>query len=183
MQLHLILRARSLTMCAALGFLLCVVGALAQSTTQGPAGKDSPLTDKRLMSDADFMTFLLQVDSALPKWETALKSIEPEKDSQISYALGKMIVENRDIGLMDIGNIHTRVAKLRVKRTVSDELVLSLSLQTLSDSIEEEVGVEAIANMTLSDLEKLAPELTTLRLHIVNDVIARVALLEKGTCP
>jgi hypothetical protein len=84
---------------------------------------------------------------------------------------------------MDIGNIRTRVAKLRVKRTVSDELVLSLSLQTLSDSIEEEVGVEAVANMTLSDLEKFAPELTTLRLRIGNDVIARVALLEKSTCP
>jgi hypothetical protein len=70
-----------------------------------------------------------------------------------------------------------------VKRTVSDELVLSLSLQTLSDSIEEEVGVEAVANMTLSDLEKFAPELTTLRLRIGNDVIARVALLEKSTCP
>jgi len=183
MQLHPITKPRSLTMCATLGILLYVVGAWAQSTPQRPAGKNPPLTDKRLMSDADFTTFLLQVDSALPKWETALKNIEPEKDSQISYALGKMIVENRDIGLMDIGNIRTRVAKLRVKRTVSDELVLSLSLQTLSDSIEEEVGVEAVANMTLSDLEKFAPELTTLRLRIVNDVIARVALLEKSTCP
>jgi hypothetical protein len=94
-----------------------------------------------------------------------------------------MIVENRDIGLMDIGNIRTRVAKLRVKRTVSDELSLSLSLQSIFDSIEDEVNIEAIANLTNSDIEKFAPELTTLRLRILNDVVARVALLEKGTCP
>jgi len=165
--------AKSRALTAALVVLLCASRVVSQSQ----------VNDKRLMTDADYKTFLLQVEAELPKWETALKNIEPEKDSQISYALGKMIVENRDIGLMDIGNIRTRVAKLRVKRTVSDELVLSLSLQTLSDSIEEEVGVEAVANMTLSDLEKFAPELTTLRLRIVNDVIARVALLEKSTCP
>lgn len=164
-------KSRALT--AALAVLLCASRVVSQSQ----------INDKRLMTDADYKTFLLQVEAEIPKWETALKNIDPETDARIPYALGKSIVENRNIGLMDIDRIHTKVAKLRVKRTVSDELGLSLSLQSIFDSIEDEVNIEAIANLAHSDLEKLAPELTTLRLRILNDVIARVALLEKGTCP
>ena len=164
-------KSRLLT--AALLVLLCASRVVSQSQ----------VNDKRLMTDADYKTFLLQVEAELPKWEMALKNIDPETDARIPYALGKSIVENRNIGLMDIDRIHTKVAKLRVKRTVSDELSLSLSLQSIFDSIEDEVNIEAIANLTNSDIEKFAPELTTLRLRILNDVVARVALLEKGTCP
>lgn len=164
---------KSRALSATLVVLLCASRVVSQSQ----------VSDNRMMTDADYKTFLLQVEAEIPKWETALKNIDPETDSRIPYALGKSIVENRNIGLMNIGDIRTRVAKLRVKRTVSDELGLSLPLQSLSDSIEDEVNIEAIANLTLSDLEKFAPELTTLRLRIGNDVIARVALLERGTCP
>ena len=159
--------AKSRALTAALVVLLCA----------SPVVSQSQVSDKRLMTDADYKTFLLQVEAELPKWEMALKNIDPETDARISYGLGKSIVENRNIGLMDIDRIHTKVAKLRVKRTVSDELSLSLSLQSLSDSFEDEANIEAIANLTLSDLDKFAPELTTLRLRIGNDVIARVALL------
>jgi hypothetical protein len=152
---------------------LCAFGVVSQAQ----------VNDKRLMSDADYKTFLLQVEVALPKWEMALKNIDPEKDSEIPYSLGKSIVENRDVGLMEIGEIRIRVAKLRVKRTVSDELALYNFLQSLHDSIDEEGAIEAIANLTLSDLKKFASELSALRMRIGNDVIARVALLEKGTCP
>ena len=164
---------KSRALAVALVVLLCA----------SPVVSQSQVSDKRLMTDADYKTFLLQVEAELPKWEMALKNIDPETDARISYGLGKSIVENRNIGLMDIDRIHTKVAKLRVKRTVSDELSLSLSLQSIFDSIEDEVNIEAMANLTNSDIEKLAPELTTLRLRILNDVIARVALLEKGTCP
>jgi hypothetical protein len=40
-------------------------------------------TDLRLMSDADYKTLLSQVETALPKWETALKNTDPEKNSQV----------------------------------------------------------------------------------------------------
>lgn len=139
--------------------------------------------DTRLMSDADYKGFLLQVKTSLPKWETALKNIDPEKSPQISYAIGKVAVQNRDVGLMEIGYIRTYVAKLQTKRTVTGELALSGFLMSLYDSMNEEVGWEAIANVTLSDIEKYAPELSALNIHIGNDVRARVALLEKGTCP
>jgi hypothetical protein len=139
--------------------------------------------DKRLMSDADYNVFLLQVKTALPKWEAALKNIDPEKDPQISYAIGKMVVQNRDVGLMEVGYIRTYVAKLQTKRTVTGELALSGFLMSLLDSMNKELDWEAIANGTLSDIEKYAPELVTLNINIGNDVRARVALLEKGTCP
>jgi hypothetical protein len=54
---------------------------------------------------------------------------------------------------------------------------------SLYDSMNQEQGWEAIASVTLSDIEKYAPELSSLNMRIGNDVSARVALLEKGTCP
>ena len=128
---------KSRALSATLVVLLCASRVVSQSQ----------VNDKRLMTDADYKTFLLQVEAELPKWETALKNIDPETDSRIPYALGKSIVENRNIGLMDIGNIRTRVAKLRVKRTVFDELGLSLSLQSIFDSIEDEVNIVSYSQL------------------------------------
>jgi hypothetical protein len=139
--------------------------------------------DKRLMTDAEYKNFLTEVDSALPKWEAALKSIEPENDSRISYAVGKMIVQNRDVGLIEIDNIRTYVAKLRKRRTVSGEVALYGFMQSLYDSMGAEVDTEAIANVTLSHIETFAPEMSTLGVRIGSDSMARLELLEKETCP
>jgi hypothetical protein len=139
--------------------------------------------DKRLMTDADFKAFLLQVEAALPKWETALKNIDLEKVPQISYSRGKSIADQRDLGLMEIGNIRVTVARLRVKRTVSGELALLGFMQSLFDIGEEIVWEEDFSGLTLTSLEKYAPELSALEIRIGNDVYARIALLEKGTCP
>ncbi|MGO9339908.1 MAG: hypothetical protein ACLPY1_20605 [Terracidiphilus sp.] len=142
----------------------------------------SQVNDKRLMTDADYKTFLLQVDSEIPKWETALRNIDPGKDERISYAVGKTLAEERDLGLMEVGNIRVRLAKEQMKRTVSGELGLFLFLQSLHDGFGEEVGLEVASGVTLSSLDKFAPELGSLQRRIGNDVLARVALLEKGTC-
>jgi|SRR5271165_3963373 len=139
-------------------------------------------SDKGL-SDADFKTFLSQVELALPKWETALKNIDPGKDERISYTLGQSIVDKRDLGLTEVGNIRLYVAKQRVKRTVSGELTLFAFLQSLYDLMGDVVGLEVAAGLAISSLEKFAPELGALSGRIGNDVYARVALLEKGTCP
>jgi hypothetical protein len=74
-------------------------------------GSQAQVTDTRLMTDADYKAFLHQVEAALPKWETALKDIEPEKDERVSYSLGKSIVDYRNSGLMEIGNIRVYIAK------------------------------------------------------------------------
>jgi hypothetical protein len=136
-----------------------------------------------IISDSDFKTFLSQVETALPKWEAALKNINPEQNSQISYALGNTMVQNRSIGLAEIPSIRIYIAKLRSKRTVSGELTLSGLLRSVYDCMDYETTLEAIANLKLTDLEKFAPEFSAITLRIANDVIARVALLEKGTCP
>jgi hypothetical protein len=158
---------------AVFAMLLCAFSAVSQGQ----------VNDKRLMTDADYKKFLLQVELALPKWETALKTIDPEKDERISYSLGKSIVNERDLGLMEIGNIRLYVAKQRVTRTVSGELGLLAFLQSLYGAMSAVVMLEIAGGLTLSSLEKYAPELGALDASLGNDVFARVAQLEKGTCP
>ena len=65
----------------ALLVLLMSAAVSAQSST----GSHTHVTDERLMTDADYKIFLLQVEAVLPKWETQLKSIDLEKVPQISY--------------------------------------------------------------------------------------------------
>jgi len=139
--------------------------------------------DKRLMTDAEYKTFLHQVDAALPKWETDLKNIALEKVPQISYSTGKLIVDQRDICLMQIGYIRDRVAKQTVKRTVSGELALFNHIQSLRTTWETIVMLEATNDLTLTHLEKYLPEFSELEIRIGNDVIARVDQLEKNSCP
>ena len=153
-----------------------------KQTAPGSTRSQDRVSDKGL-SDADYKIFLSQVELVLPKWETALKNIDPENDERISYSLGKSIVDKRDLGLTEVGNIRLYVAKQRVKRTVSGELALFEFLQSLYDLMGDVVGLEVAAGLTLSSLEKCAPELGALSGRIGNDVYARVALLEKGVCP
>jgi hypothetical protein len=84
-------------------FLLCVSSAVSQTQS----------TDPRLMSDADYKTFLSQVETALPKWETELKGIDLEKVPQLPYPVGKSIADSQTIGLMEIGNIRTFIHSQR----------------------------------------------------------------------
>jgi hypothetical protein len=139
--------------------------------------------DKRLMTDAEYKTYLHQVEAELPKWETEFKNIDLEKVPQISYSQGKLIVDQRDVGLMEIGYIRDRVARQTVKRTVSGELALYNHIQSLW-STWETIGLLEIAHdLTLTHLEKYRPEFSELEMRIGNDVIARVELLEKNRCP
>jgi hypothetical protein len=145
------------------------------------AGSQAQTTAERLMTDADYRAFLLQVETALPKWETALKNIDPEKDPRISFSLSKSIVDERDAGLMEVGNIRLSVVNQRVKHTVLGEVALSGFIRSLYDVMGDEVHLEDAAGLTLSSLEKYAPELSALSIRIGNDVFARVELLEQGT--
>ena len=135
------------------------------------------------MSDADYKTFLSQVETALSKWEMALKNIDPANNSQVPYAAGKMMVQGRDIGLTEIESVWPFVASQRQKRTVYGELVISNFLESLFNSMYEVVDAEALSTVTLSNLEKYAPDLSTFQARLNADAMARVQLLEKGTCP
>ena len=187
MRFHKNLQVPSLRMWAALGLLWCVVGAWGQSSdatsSQSIARSQDQVSDKSLMTDAAFKVFLFQVEAALPKWETQLMSIDLEKVPQISYSRGKSIIGQRDLGLMEISNIRVYLAKLQAKRTVSGELALSGFMQSLFDIGEEIVWEEDFSGLTLTGLEKYAPQFSALEIRILNDVNARVTLLEKSACP
>jgi hypothetical protein len=183
MRLNRTIRTRPMALLPALGLLWCAAAARAQPTPQHEDLSLPQLSDKRLVSDADFKIILHQIEAVLPIWDSQLNSIDLEKVPEISYARGKSIVEQRDLGLMEIGNIRTYAAKLQAKRTVSGELELWEFLQSLSDIGGEIVWQETVNCLTLSSIEKYEPQLNELSMRTGNDVLARVALLEKGRCP
>ena len=154
----------------ALFTLLCAVIAQAQDH------------DTQLLTPSEYKEFLDKVDADLPKWETALKKIDPAK-MNVSYAVGKQIEQWKDHALENVTWSRENVAKERVKHTVSGELRLKTFLQGAFDAMDEVLRIEETAGVMRSDLEKYEPEQGTLISRIHNDLIARVELLEKGTCP
>ncbi len=140
-------------------------------------------TDDRLMSDSDYRAFLRMIAGEVPTWKATLKSIDPENDPRTSYALGKMIVGNRDAALTEADYVRDYVAKQQQKHTVSGELALWQFLKSLDDLMDQEDGWELDGLAAHSDVEKYLPELNAFSMRIGNDEIARVALLEKQTCP
>jgi len=134
------------------------------------------------MTPAEYKEFLDKVDAELPKWETALQKIDPAK-SDVSYAVGKQIEQWRDLALKEVTWARQYVAKERVKHTVSGELSLKGFLEGVFSVMDNVAQTEVAAGVKLSELEKFATEQGSLNIRIGNDVIARVELLEKGTCP
>ncbi len=140
-------------------------------------------SDDRLMSNTDYKAFLNQIERELPTWETALKKINPENDPQTSYALGKMIVGNRDFALTEAGYARSEVVEQQQKHTVSGEFILLGFVEDIRELMGNEDEWESDGLAAHSDVGKYLPELNTLYVRIHNDVNARIALLEKGTCP
>ena len=121
-------------------------------------------SDTRLMNSSDYKKLLEQVRLQAPKWEASLKSIDPAK-ANVSYAVGKQIVDWRDLGLKEVAWSEKYAEKEMTRHTVSGELGLRGFLQAVSG------------------LDKFAPELSSMNIGLGNDLIARVELLEKGVCP
>jgi hypothetical protein len=134
------------------------------------------------MTMAEYKSFLDKVERQLPVWEAGLKRIDPAK-TNASYAVGKQIVQFRDLALKEVGWVREYVAKERVKHTVSGELALKDFLQGVYDTMDSVVTTEIAAGITASNLESYSPEISPLVIRIGNDVTARVQLLEKGACP
>jgi hypothetical protein len=135
--------------------------------------------DARLMSEAEYKSFLLTVETKLPEWQAAFKTIDPAK-TNLSYAVGEKVVQYRDIGLMQIERAAKQIEQERVKRSIARELWLHGSLQAIFDSIEAMVVYDPSVDLPV---EKYAPEINGFIGRIANDSHARVELLEKGTCP
>jgi len=139
--------------------------------------------DIKTMSDADYKTFLLQVEAALPKWETSFKSINLDKTPNLSYSVGKSIADSQIVALTEIDNLHTFIHFQQRKRTVYGELALKGFLDSLYDMAEQILWRETLNGLTLSDLEKYGPQMSVFSARVGFDAMERVRLLEKGTCP
>ena len=138
--------------------------------------------DKKLINDADFKLLLTQIEKLLPVLESELNGIDLDKNSTIAYSTGKFITDKKQIALTEIRNTQVFVAKLRTKRTVYDELAIKEFLDSLFDAGEEIVWQEDFAHLSLTHLERHAPELSAIIVRIANDVHARVQLLETDPC-
>jgi hypothetical protein len=138
--------------------------------------------DTRLMTPAEYKEVLHEVELGLPKWEAALKRVDPAK-TNVSYAFGKRIEGWRGLGLKEVAWVSQSTNKERAKHTVSGELALQDFLRGVYDMMDNVVQTEDEAGIVISDLEKYAPEVSSLAIRIGNDVTARVELLEKATCP
>jgi hypothetical protein len=137
----------------------------------------------RLMTAAEYKRFLIEVDVKLPVWEAALKKVDPAK-SDISYAVGAQVVQNRDIGLMQVEYARQWAFKQHMKRTVSGEHALEAFLRGIYDAMEAMAITEIAAGVTISaELDVFAPAISKLDITLANDVTARIELLEKGSCP
>jgi len=148
------------------------------------AAAQTEISDKRLMSDADFRTVVKQVETTLTALETQFKGIDLDKVPQISYSRGKSIEAQRDLGLMEIDIVRKEVLKLRVKRSVSGELALEKSLDTLFYSTALWESADDFRSLAhFDDSVRAGLDAGMLVTRIGNDVQARVEMLEKGTCP
>jgi hypothetical protein len=148
------------------------------------ATAQTQVSDKRLISDADFRIVLNQVEVILSILETQLKGIDLEKVPQISYSRGKSIEAQRDLGMMEIDIIRKEASKLRGKRSVSGELALEESLDTFFYSIAQWESANDFSSLVhFDDSAKAGLDAGILVTRIGNDVQARVEMLEKGNCP
>ena len=138
--------------------------------------------DKRLLSSSEYRDLLDKIQGESGKWEASLKNVDPAK-TNVSYSIGKQIEQWRDLALKEVVWTRQSVAKERLKHSVSGELELRGFLQGVFDMMDNVVRTEVAAGVTLSDVEKYAPEISSLLLRMSNDVTARVELLEKGNCP
>jgi hypothetical protein len=147
-----------------------------------PARFHAQSVNARLVNDADFRLLLSQTEQLLPVLENELNGIDLEHNPSITYSTGKFIADKKQIALTEIGNIRVFIAKLKGKRTVHDELALKEFLDSLFDAGEEIVWQEDFAHLSLTRLEKHAPELGAIIGRMSNDVNARVVLLEESPC-
>jgi hypothetical protein len=134
------------------------------------------------MTPGEYKEVLNKVEIELPRWEAALKRVDLTK-TNVSYTVGKQIEGWRDLGLKEIEWTRVSLAKERTKHTVSEELHLRGFLTGLQDMMGNVLSTEDAAGITISDLEKYAPEVSSFLIELGNDVTARVELLEKATCP
>src|SRR5262249_42153448 len=109
--------------------------ALCQSGLENKSPNSITLHRPPALSPEQYADFLRRVEQRLPEWQRILLSVDPGKDPNMAYATGKMIDDQKRLGLMEIENIRTFIAKEREHHTVSHELGLMGFMDSLNDTV------------------------------------------------
>lgn len=142
------------------------------------------------ISDDEFKSLLLQVETILPIYESSLKDIETYlgKQSDISYQTGKMI--QNDIGTLrtDIAGIRRTVSSLRGSRSVLNEIELAEGLFVLTrDAVEierDELTAPLLETNSrlrfpnITGFEAINSQVSPLALKLTEDYYGRIYYLE-----
>jgi hypothetical protein len=138
--------------------------------------------ETKLMNPAEYKGFLDAVEMELPRVESALKTVDPAR-TNVSYTTGTQIVQFRDLCLKQIGWTLEYAAKERAKHTVSGEFALEGFLRGVFDNLDAIGQFAQPAGLSTADIDKQAPVVSSMLIRISNDLVQRIELLEKGTCP
>jgi len=135
------------------------------------------------MTAAEYRSFFDTMESHSTKWESDLKKIDPAK-ANASYAVGRELVSSRDGALQLLTTVRSMIALVRIRQRPSSELVLSELLANLYAMMDAEIGLEVATGLkTEDDLAVSKQQINRDRMKLVDDLQARIELLEKGNCP
>jgi len=158
--------------------MLCSITVMAQSKP-----------DKRLMTEQEYSRYLDRLERVLPRWEKELRRIDAEKIPDISYSLGKAVMDFQNLGVIEMRTLQTEINQERIGRKVSRELGMATQLGGIYDTfgnqgqLLEESGAQAPGvKLWLADTIPLFKEIGEYRIPLMNDVQARVEQLEARSC-
>jgi hypothetical protein len=148
-------------------------------------GSAADVKDQRLMSNVEYIAYLDRLSLVLPRWGERIKQIDAAKLPNISYSLGKSVMDQRSLALTELGHLRVWIDQDRTSPKVSRQLAISNGLGSIYDGFgalsEMLVGVPQ-ANSWFKDLDSLYAEIGGFRIALMNHVLAGVEKLEAKGC-
>ncbi len=132
------------------------------------------------MSENELNHLLDTTERLLPRWELALRQIDPSKNSSISYQVGKVFEINYRMGREQVRGAHETIDRLRHHRTVSDELALRDNLWTLREVASAVVDAPESSSSVVDDFVYLMRETSPVENRLVSEVMTRIGELESS---
>lgn len=134
-------------LCLAAFIILPLVSSRSLPAQTAPIKPDSPshatqATPGWKMSDDDFKTFLLQIETILPIYESSLSDLEAYvgKQQNLAYRPAKMILDDVQTGRKDVNDLREMISTLRTPpRSAVGEILLE---KLLYDIGRDELDIE-----------------------------------------
>jgi hypothetical protein len=138
------------------------------------------------MSNTEYTGYLNRLELVLPKWEDRIGRVDAEKLSGISYQTGKMVMDERQLVLMQFANIRTWIREEHESPKVSRELAISVALGSVFDGFGD-ISAMLPGNSEVNawfgnDPKALFGEIGEYRIRLSNHVQAGIERLEAKNC-